>query len=152
MLRSLVGSEMCIRDSPATSAPGGSDNVWQAIPTIDELNNIVSRLENEIENLDPFAHLPHEDGYTYTADSGVTGIQRENTLTGNARTNTTQDFYNSLGLFLDFQNPVTDVDEGNVYYIFADGTSASGMPDLVIRRNDRTPTTVTSAAAWRGWS
>ena len=29
------------------------------------------------------------------------------------------------------------------YYIFADGTSASGMPDLVIRRNNITPTTVT---------
>ena len=128
---------------PATSAPGGSDNVWQAIPTIDELNNIVSRLENEIENLDPFAHLPHEDGYTYTADSGVAGIQPENTLTGNARTNTTEDFYNTLGLFLDFGGTVEDVPEGSTYYIFADGTSASGMPDLVIRRNDITPTNVT---------
>ena len=110
---------------PVASRPGGTANVWTPIPTIDELNNIVARLENEIENLDPFAHLPHEDGYVYTADSGVPGAQPENTLTGNARTNTTEDFYNSLGLFLDFADPVTDVPEGSVYYIFADGTSAS---------------------------
>ena len=91
----LTGAALDGSTVPITAAnsPGGTANQWEPVPTIEELNNIVARLENEIENFDPFTHLPHEDGYVYTADSGVTGIQRENTLTGNARTNTTQDFY-----------------------------------------------------------
>ena len=50
----------------------------------EEVRQVFDRLEYEIEHIDPFTPLPHEDGYVYTADSGVTGIQPENTLTGNA--------------------------------------------------------------------
>ena len=40
----------------------------------EEVRQVFDRLEYEIEHIDPFTPLPHEDGYVYTADSGVTGI------------------------------------------------------------------------------
>ena len=105
-----------------------------------EAQNIVARLEYEIENVDPFTDLQHAADYNYRTDA-VIGLPAANTLTGNIELNTNQDFQNVLGLFFQFNSAVTDVPEPGIYYIFDDGDAADGdVPDLVLRRNDEDPT------------
>ena len=51
----LTGANLDGSTTPisAANSPGGSANQWEPVPTIEELNNIVARLENEIENIAP---------------------------------------------------------------------------------------------------
>ena len=106
------------------------------VPPSEEIVQVNARLQAEIENNDPFRNVPHEDGYTYTADS---------VLTGNGIFTTTGDFYNSLGLFLEFTGTTTSVPEGSVFYIFNNGDASGGVPDLVIRRNSISGTALNNA-------
>ena len=122
----------------ATNQAAAISNLGAA--TEEEAMQIVAKLEYEIENVDPFTDLQHATDYNYRTDA-VIGAPAANTLTGNIRLNTNEDFQNVLGLFFQFDSAVTDVPEPGVYYIFEDGDAAAGdVPDLVLRRNDQDPT------------
>ena len=72
------------------------------------------------------AHLPH------SADPGYTS---EAILTGNLNGNSTEDFYNVLGLFLEFGGTGLDVPQGTEYFLFDDGDSMTGNLVMTLRRN-----------------
>ena len=101
----------------------------------EEIIQINARLQDEIENIDPFSHLPHASAYSYNLDATVSGANGVFASSGN-------DFYNSLGLSLVFAGDVSSVQTGDIFYIFTGGDSSTGTPQLVLRRNSVTATTL----------
>ena len=121
-INSGTDSEIATKQAAAIANLGAATDV--------EVQNVVARLEYEIENVDPFTDLQHATDYSYRTDATIAGLPAANTLTGNIRLNTNEDFQNVLGLFFQFDAAVTDVPEPGIYYIFEDGDAADGdVPD-----------------------
>ena len=86
----------------------------------------IAALHNDIDNLDPFSGIPHGEAYTYTEDTNISN---------NLTTNTNEDYYNRLGLFLDIGSSASDIPEGTVRYLFDNGDDSTGNHVITLRKN-----------------
>ena len=86
----------------------------------------IAALHNDIDNLDPLNDIPHGEAYSYTEDTNISN---------NLTTNTNEDFYNRLGLFLDIGSSASDIPEGTIRYLFDDGDDQTGTHVITLRRN-----------------
>ena len=128
-------SELVVDGDDATTAANrqAAQTNLDVAPS-EEIVQINARLQDEVENIDPFTNLPHASNYTYTEIAALSDSIDEDA---------NEDFYNSLGLFMVWEGDVSSaVQEGDNVYIFNNGDSTTGTPQLVLRRNGISPTTL----------